>query len=155
MLEFPTWTSIWAYSLISSGLAGGHRIPDLINRETNLDQNAAGYTQPLHGKIEFRNMTFAYPNGEAVLRDISFIVKPGQTVAIVGQTGTGRTSLVKPINRTYNATGGQILIDGVDVRDWNLASLRYQISINEQDIFLFSRSVSENIAFGRPGAAQE
>ncbi|MFA5874211.1 MAG: ATP-binding cassette domain-containing protein, partial [Anaerolineales bacterium] len=155
MLEFPTWTSIWAYSLISSGLAGGRRILDLINRETNLDQNAAGYTQPMRGEIEFRNLTFAYPTGEAVLRDISFTVKPGQTVAIVGQTGTGKTSLAKLVNRTYDTTGGQILVDGVDVRDWNLASLRSQISIIEQDVFLFSRSVAENIAFGKPGATKE
>jgi len=155
MLEFPTWTSIWAYSLISSGLAGSRRILDLINRENNLDQNAAGYTQPMRGEIEFRNLTFAYPTGEAVLRDISITVKPGQTVAIVGQTGTGKTSLAKLVNRTYDATGGQILVDGVDVRDWNLASLRSQISIIEQDVFLFSRSVAENIAFGKPGATKE
>ncbi len=155
MLEFPTWTSIWAYSLISSGLAGSQRILELINRETNLDQNSAGYTQPMRGEIEFRNLTFAYPTGEAVLRDISFSVKPGQTVAIVGQTGTGKTSLAKLVNRTYDATGGQILVDGVDVRDWNLASLRSQISIIEQDVFLFSRSVAENIAFGKPRATRD
>jgi ATP-binding cassette subfamily B protein len=155
MLEFPTWTSIWAYSLISSGLAGAQRILELINRETNLDQNSTGYTQPMRGEIEFRNLTFSYPTGEAVLRDISFSVKPGQTVAIVGQTGTGKTSLAKLVNRTYDSTGGQILIDGVDVRDWNLASLRSQISIIEQDVFLFSRSVAENIAFGNPGASNE
>ena len=152
MLEFPTWTSIWAYSLISSGLAGSQRILELINRETNLDQNAAGYAQPMRGEIEFRNLTFAYPTGEAVISDISFSVKPGQTVAIVGQTGTGKTSLAKLVNRTYDATSGQIIVDGVDVRDWNLASLRSQISIIEQDVFLFSRSVAENIAFGKPGA---
>jgi ATP-binding cassette subfamily B protein len=155
MLEFPTWTSIWAYSLISSGLAGGRRILDLINRETNLDQNASGYTQPMQGKIEFRNVTFAYPTGGPVLRDISFTVKPGQTIAIVGQTGTGKTSLAKLVNRIYDTSGGQILVDGVDVHDWNLASLRSQISIIEQDVFLFSRSVAENIAFGKPGATKE
>jgi len=153
MLEFPTWTSIWAYSLISSGMAGAQRILELINREKNLDQNSTGYTKPMRGEIEFRNLTFAYPTGEAVLRDISFSVMPGQTVAIVGQTGTGKTSLAKLVNRTYDPSGGQILIDGVDLRDWNLASLRSQISIIEQDVFLFSRSVSENIAFGNPGAS--
>jgi ATP-binding cassette subfamily B protein len=109
----------------------------------------------MRGEIEFRNLTFSYPTGEAVLRDISFSVKPGQTVAIVGQTGTGKTSLAKLVNRTYDSTRGQILIDGVDVQDWNLASLRSQISIIEQDVFLFSRSVAENIAFGNPGASNE
>jgi len=155
MLEFPTWTSIWAYSLISSGLAGSRRILELMNRENNLDQNISGYSQAMRGEIEFRDMTFAYPTGEPVLQNVSFTVKPGQTVAIVGQTGAGKTSLVKLVNRTYDTTGGQILVDGVDVRDWNLASLRSQISIIEQDVFLFSRAVAENIAFGKPNAKKE
>jgi ATP-binding cassette subfamily B protein len=181
MLDFPTWTSIWAYSQISSGLAGARRILDLMNRENNLDQNLNGYTGSQHadGKaaggyaIEFQNVTFAYPltsshlpsgvgfgvwvsgEGEPVLQDISFKVAPGQTVAIVGQTGSGKTSLVKLVNRTYDASAGRVLVDGADVRDWNLAALRSQISMIEQDIFLFSRSISENIAFGKPGASQE
>jgi len=155
MLEFPTWTSIWAYSLISSGLAGSRRILELMNRENNLDQNISGYSQAMRGEIEFRDMTFAYPTGEPVLQNVSFTVKPGQTVAIVGQTGAGKTSLAKLVNRTYDTTGGQILVDGVDVRDWNLASLRSQISIIEQDVFLFSRSVAENVAFGKPNAKKE
>jgi ATP-binding cassette subfamily B protein len=155
MLDFPTWTSIWAYSQISSGVSSARRILELISRENNLDQNAAGHAQPMQGEIEFRNMTFAYPTGEPVLQDITFKVKPGQTVAIVGQTGTGKTSLAKLVNRTYDTTSGQILVDGVDVRDWNLAALRSQTSIIEQDVFLFSRSVAENIAFGKPGATKE
>ncbi len=155
MLDFPTWTSIWAYSQISSGVSSARRILELISRENNLDQIAAGHAQPMQGEIEFRNMTFAYPTGEPVLQDITFKVKPGQTVAIVGQTGTGKTSLAKLVNRTYDTTSGQILVDGVDVRDWNLAALRSQTSIIEQDVFLFSRSVAENIAFGKPGATKE
>ena len=165
LLDFPTWTSIWAYSQISSGLAGARRILELINRENNLDQNAIGFTKTMEGEIEFRHVTFAYPaspNGrgskgdgvEPVLQDVSFKVKPGQTVAIVGQTGTGKTSLIKLVNRTYDASIGNVLVDGVDVRDWNLASLRSQISIIEQDVFLFSRSVADNIAFGKPEATR-
>jgi ATP-binding cassette, subfamily B, bacterial len=154
MLDFPTWTSIWAYSLISSGVSSSRRILDLISRETNLDQNVQGYSRPMQGEIEFRNVTFSYPTGEPVLQDISFKVTSGQTVAIVGQTGTGKTSLAKLVNRTYDTSRGRILVDGKDVRDWNLASLRSQISIIEQDVFLFSRSIAENIAFGKPGATQ-
>ncbi|MGD0752440.1 MAG: ABC transporter ATP-binding protein [Anaerolineales bacterium] len=154
LLDFPTWTSIWAYSQISSGLAGARRILELINRENDLDQNALGCTQTIRGEIEFRHVTFAYPTGEPVLQDISFSVKPGQTVAIVGQTGTGKTSLMKLVNRTYDVSAGKIMVDGVDVRDWNLASLRSQISIIEQDIFLFSRSIADNIAFGEPAATR-
>jgi ATP-binding cassette subfamily B protein len=109
----------------------------------------------MKGEVEFRNVSFAYDDNESELENVSFKVKPGQTVAIVGQTGSGKTSLVKLINRTYDVTQGQVLVDGVDVRDWNLEALRRNISIIEQDIFLFSRSVAENIAFGRPDASQE
>lgn len=154
MLDFPTFTSTWAYTQVSMGLAGARRILELINRQSDLDQNAAGYSGAMRGEIEFRDVTFAYPDGSAILENVSFKVKPGQTVAIVGQTGAGKTSLVKLVNRTYDITGGQILVDGVEVRDWNLAALRSQISMIEQDIFLFSRSISDNIAFGKPGATQ-
>jgi ATP-binding cassette subfamily B protein len=155
LLEFPTFTSTWAYSQISSGLSSARRILELINRESNLDQNASGLTSSMRGEIEFRNVSFAYPDSGAVVQDISFKVKSGQTVAIVGQTGVGKTSLMKLINRTYDVTSGQVLVDGVDVREWNLAALREQISIIEQDIFLFSRSLSDNIAFGKPGATKD
>jgi ATP-binding cassette, subfamily B, bacterial len=90
-----------------------------------------------------------------ILQNVSFRVKPGQTIAIVGQTGAGKTSLVRLINRTYDANRGQVLVDGIDVREWNLAALRSQISMIEQDIFLFSRTISDNIAFGQPGATRE
>ncbi|MBT7300998.1 MAG: ATP-binding cassette domain-containing protein, partial [Victivallales bacterium] len=93
--------------------------------------------------------------GGEVLQDVSFRVKPGQTVAIVGQTGSGKTSLVKLINRVHDVSGGAVLVDGVDVREWHLETLRQGISIIEQDIFLFSKSVRENIAFGKPDATEE
>ena len=155
LLEFPTFTSTWAYSLISSGFSSSRRILELINSETYLDQNASGLTSNMRGEVEFRGVSFAYPKSEPVVQDISFKIKPGQTVAIVGQTGAGKTSLAKLINRTYDVTAGQVLIDGVDAREWNLAALRSQISIIEQDIFLFSRSLSNNIAFGKPDATRE
>jgi ATP-binding cassette, subfamily B, bacterial len=155
MLDFPTWVSLFAYSQISLGMAGARRILELMNRETQLDQNAQGYDAPLRGEIEFRDVTFAYEGNEPAVENISFKVWPGQTVAIVGQTGAGKTTLVKLVNRTYDVTSGQVLVDGVDVRDWNLESLRRQISSIEQDIFLFSRSISENIAFGKPIADQK
>jgi ATP-binding cassette, subfamily B, bacterial len=155
MLDFPTFTSTWAYTQVSMGLAGARRILELINRETDLDQNEAGHVGEMKGEVEFRDVNFAYPDGSMVLENISFKVKPGQTVAIVGQTGAGKTSLVKLLNRTYDITSGQVLVDGIDVHDWNLASLRSQISMIEQDIFLFSRSISDNLAFGKPGATPE
>ncbi|MBI5353224.1 MAG: ABC transporter ATP-binding protein [Chloroflexi bacterium] len=155
LLGFPTFTSTWAYSQISSGLSSARRILELINSETRLDQNASGLTSNMRGEVEFRGVSFSYPSGESVIQNVSFKIQQGQTVAIVGQTGAGKTSLAKLINRTYDTTSGQVLIDGVDVRDWNLAALRSQISIIEQDIFLFSRSLSNNISFGKPDATKE
>jgi ATP-binding cassette subfamily B protein len=155
MLDFPVFTSLWAYSLIASGLAGGRRILELMNRENNLDQNLTGHTHEMIGKIEFRNVSFGYDGKEPVLDRVSFKVRSGQTVAIVGQTGSSKTTLAKLINRTYDVTHGKVLVDGVDVRDWNLESLRRNISIIEQDIFLFSRSISDNIAFGKQHAGKQ
>ncbi|MFQ5616157.1 MAG: ABC transporter ATP-binding protein [Anaerolineales bacterium] len=155
LFGFPTFVSLFSYSMVSSGLAGARRILELINRENDLDQNTGGHTAPIRGEIEFRDVTFAYGNGEPALKNVSFRVSPGQTVAIVGQTGSGKTSLAKLANRTYDVTSGQVLVDGVDVRDWNLESLRQGISIIEQDIFLFSRTIAGNIAFGKPDAPQD
>ena len=155
LFGFPTFISLFAFSQVSLGLAGARRILELINTETELDQNPSGRTAPIHGAIVFENVSFGYNPGANVLQDISLSVEPGETVALVGQTGAGKTSLIKLVNRTYDATAGRVRVDGVDVRDWNMESLRPQISIIEQDLFLFSRTVAENIAFGRPGAARE
>ena len=154
LFDFPTFVSLFAYSQVSLGMAGARRILELINRENNLDQNQSGYSGSMHGAIEFRNVSFSYPDGQCVLEDISFKVEPGETLALVGQTGAGKTTLVRLVNRTYDASAGQVLVDGVDVRDWKLEALRRRISFIEQDIFLFSRSVSENIAFGQPSATE-
>jgi len=155
LFGFPTFVSLFAYSQLSLGMAGARRILELINRETDLDQNVSGSVETMKGAIEFRNVTFNYEEDEPALRDVSFKVEPGQTVAIVGQTGVGKTSLVKLVNRTYEVQQGQVLVDGLDVREWQLESLRRQVSIIEQDVFLFSRSIADNIAFGLPDATQE
>jgi ATP-binding cassette subfamily B protein len=155
LFGFPTFVSLFAYSQISLGIAGARRILELINRENNLDQNITGYSGSMKGEIEFRDVTFRYNGDDPALERINFHVKPGQTVAIVGQTGSGKTSLVKLINRTYDASYGQVNVDGINIKDWNLDALRRNVSIIEQDIFLFSRTIAENIAFGKPDAAQD
>ena len=150
VLRFPAFISIFTFSLVQLGIAGAKRILALINEETDLDENVTGYTAPMRGEIVFENVTFSHEDEDdtPALREISFSAEPGQTVAIVGQTGSGKSTLTKLVNRIYDVDSGRILIDGVDVRDWNLASLRSQISSIEQDIFLFSRSIADNIGFG-------
>ncbi len=159
LFGFPTFTSLFAYSQVSLGLAGAKRILQLITTETELDENKEGYAASIQGAIEFRDVSFGYAAAggpeSPVLENISFKVEPGHTVAIVGQTGAGKSTLSKLVNRIYDTTSGGVRVDGVDVRDWNIESLRQQISIIEQDIFLFSRTVAENITFGCPGATQE
>ena len=152
LFGFPTNISLMAYSRVSLGMASARRILELMNRETQLDENPAGHAGTIAGDVVFDGVTFGYVDDVDTLRDIRFTVRAGQTVAIVGQTGAGKSTLTKLINRTYDARGGRVLIDGIDVRDWSLDALRRQISIIEQDIFLFSRTIAENIAFGAPEA---
>ncbi len=165
MFGFPTFSAQFSYAQVSSGMASARRMLDLINAQSKLDENAGGYDAPMRGEVTFDHVCFDYnadsasldicdESGAATLRDVSFHVLPGHTVAIVGQTGSGKSSIIKLINRIYDVSAGCVKVDGVDVRDWNLAVLRRQISIIEQDVFLFSRTIAENIAFGAPGATQ-
>lgn len=148
LLRFPTFISIWSFSLVQLGYAGAERIVGMIKDETDLDENPAGYRGEMSGAIEFQNVSFGYDSAKPVINKVSFKVEAGQTVAIVGQTGSGKSTLTKLVNRIYDSTNGCVMIDGIDVKDWSLDSLRSQISVIEQDIFLFSRSLADNIAFG-------
>lgn len=148
MLGFPTNMSIFTFSLVQIGIVSSRRILSIMNTETELTQRATGHAAPISGEIRFENVTFGYGDGDPVLRGVTFSVRPGETVAIVGETGSGKSTLAKLVPRIYDVTSGRILVDGVDVREWDLDSLRSQISTIEQDIVLFSRSVAENIAFG-------
>jgi ATP-binding cassette subfamily B protein len=145
-LGFPTFISTFSFSLVQMGISSARRILDLMKDETELDQNAGGHVADMRGEIVFENVSFSYADSP-VLRNVSFRAEPGETVAIVGETGSGKSTLTRLVNRTYDVESGRILIDGVDVRDWNMDSLRSQISFIEQDVTLFSRSVAENIGF--------
>jgi ATP-binding cassette subfamily B protein len=170
-LRFPTLISLMTVSQVQLGLAGAERILDLINTEGDLDQNRSGHNAPMHGELRFEGVSFAYVDerqtmqvasnaleaprvlrpASCVLEDISLSIAAGETVTLIGQTGAGKTTLARLVNRTFDVSAGRILIDGVDVRDWDLDALRSQIATIEQDIFLFSRSIAENIAFGARG----
>jgi ATP-binding cassette, subfamily B, bacterial len=138
------------------GATAAERILSLVNAETDLDENQTGVERPMRGDVVFEDVSFAYEE-QPVLQGIRFHAHPGETVAIVGQTGSGKTTLTRMINRIYDATSGRVRVDGIDVRDWKLSSLRSQISTIEQDVFLFSRSIADNIAFGagRPVGRKE
>lgn len=160
IIRFPTFMSLFTFSLVQMGVAGARRILELIKTESELDENVNGYSAPIQGEIRFENVSFGYQDegdseDDLILKNISFTAKAGQTIAIVGQTGSGKSTLTKLVNRTYDATEGRVLIDGVDVRDWSIDSLRSQISTIEQDIFLFTRTIGENIAFGASGQATQ
>ena len=152
-LRFTTFISIFSFNLAQLGMASAERIINMINAETELDENRGGVDQEIRGEVVFDRVSFRY-NGSPVLEDISFRTRPGQTIAIVGQTGSGKTPLTGLINRIFDTTSGGVFIDGVNVREWSLESLRSQISTIEQDVFLFSRSLRENISFGHAEAGR-
>jgi len=155
-LRFPTFISIWAFSTVRLAIAGAERLLEIMNKKTEIDENPKGVRKKIEGAVKFENVSFAYPgSSKLVLKNISFEVKPGQTVAIVGTTGSGKTTLVKLISRLYDVTSGRILIDGIDIRKYNLKCLREQISYIEQDIFLFSTTIYENITFGKLSSLEE
>jgi ATP-binding cassette subfamily B protein len=155
-LQFPTFATMFAYPQVSSGLASARRILEIINATNVLDENKGGHDATMRGDVEFSGVTFRYGPGEnPALENVTIKVMAGQTVAIAGQTGSGKSTLTKMINRIYDADAGTVMVDGIDVRDWDLAALRRQISTIEQDVFLFSRTVEENIKFGAPDATHE
>ncbi len=147
LLRFPTFISIFSFTLVQMGHAGAKRILTLINQDTELDENRTGYSHQIQGQVEFEHVSFCYDEADT-LQDISFVVEPGATIAIVGQTGAGKSTLTKLVNRIFDCQEGAVRVDSVDVKEWNLDSLRSQISTIEQDIFLYSRSLWDNIGFG-------
>lgn len=146
LLGFPAFISIFSFSLVQNGVASADRLLELMRTETELDHNPDGHRARMRGAIRFEGVSFGYED-QPVLRDLSFTIEPGETVALVGETGSGKSTLTMLVNRIYDVTAGRVLVDDVDVRDWSLDSLRSQISTIEQDIVLFSRSVAENIGF--------
>jgi ATP-binding cassette subfamily B protein len=152
--RFPTFISLYSFQLVQMGIAGAKRILALVTSDTELDENARGTARPIKGSVRYSDVSFAYDT-KPCLEHISFSIEPGETIAIVGKTGSGKTTLTRLLNRIYDATSGSIAVDGIDVKDWSMMSLRQQIASIEQDVFLFSRSIADNIAFGCPGVSRE
>ncbi|MEX0788683.1 MAG: ABC transporter ATP-binding protein [Anaerolineales bacterium] len=144
------WTNV------QSAIAGGERIFGLLDEPPAVaDKPGAVDLGAIRGRVEFDHASAAYKVGVPVLREVNFTAEPGQTIAIVGPTGAGKTTIINLIPRFYDVTGGAVRIDGVDVREVKAESLRRQIGLVLQDTFLFSMAVMENIRFGRPEATDE
>ncbi len=141
------WTNV------QSAIAGGERIFGLLDTEPDIVDKSNASTMPeIKGRVVFDHVFAEYEKDQPVLRDVNLIAEPGQTVAIVGPTGAGKTTIVNLIPRFYDVTRGAVTIDGIDVRNVTAASLRHQIGVVLQDSFLFSTTVKENIRYGRPDA---
>lgn len=144
------------YTIFQNAMASSERIFQLLDTEPNIVSTVdKSGKETLKGEIEFRNVWFAYNDDDYVLRDVSFKVKPGEKVALVGHTGAGKTSIINLLCRFYEINKGQILIDGVDLQEMNLEELRSAISIVQQNIFLFSDSIERNISLGDTSISPE
>ena len=144
------------YTIFQNAMASSERIFQLLDTEPSIVSTVKNKNiQELKGDIEFRNVWFAYNDDDYVLKDVSFTVKPGEKVALVGHTGAGKTSIINLLCRFYDINKGQILIDGVDIQQMNIEELRGAISIVQQNIFLFSDTIERNISLGDPSITSE
>ena len=144
------------YTIFQNAMASSERIFQLLDTQPTIVSTAPkSGSAGLKGEIEFRNVWFAYNDDDYVLRDVSFKVKPGEKVALVGHTGAGKSSIINLLCRFYEINKGQILVDGVDIREMNLEALREAVSIVQQNIFLFSDSIERNISLGNPSISSE
>lgn len=154
---FPLGQLGFIISLMSQASASASRIFEILDAQSDVTDRPDAITlPPIEGHVEFKNVTFRYfGSSEPVLNDVSFTAAPGQTVALLGATGSGKTTIINLIPRFYDASEGAVLIDGHDLREVTLDSLRSQIGIVLQETNLFSGTIRDNIAFGRPEATME
>ena len=141
--------------IIQAGRAAGKRVFDILDATPEPDAGQTPLPSPLHGEIKFENIRFAYGDGPDVLHEINLTAKPGETVALVGPTGAGKSSLVGLLMRFYESTGGQITLDGQDIRNFAKRDLRRVVGLVSQESFLFNGTVADNLRFGKPDATDE
>lgn len=156
ILTFPAFMLGMISAMMARAAASARRIFEVLDAESEVtDRPGAVVLPPVTGRVAFENVSFRYVGAERnVLEDVSFVAEPGQTVAIVGTTGSGKSTVINLIPRFYDVTAGRVTIDGYDVRDVTLESLRRQIGIVLQSTILFSGTIRENIAYGAPNASQ-
>ncbi|MDX1962367.1 MAG: ABC transporter ATP-binding protein [Pirellulales bacterium] len=141
---------------IQASFTGAERVFEILDTPLEVQNPPAPRIPPvLLGEVQFENVNFQYLSGTPILQQVEFTARPGQCVAILGATGAGKSTLVSLIPRFYDATAGRILVDGLDVREWDLDVLRRNVGLVFQESFLFSNTVAANIAFGHPGATRE
>ncbi len=144
------------YTLFQQAMAAGEKIFQLLDEPIEVDDHPNAKQMPrIQGRVEFDHVFFSYRNNVPVLNDVSFVAEPGQTIALVGPTGAGKTSIASLLARFYDVKRGRVLIDGIDVRDVTMASLRSQMGYVPQDPFLFTGTIADNIRFGRLDATDE
>lgn len=143
------------FNTLQMGIVSTDRILKLLDSEDFTENNGTYEPETVRGKVEFKNVWFAYNEDEYVLKDINFHMNEGETIAFVGATGAGKSSIINLLSRFYDINKGQILIDGVDVHDYELTALRRNIGVVLQDVFLFSDSIENNITLGNPAITHE
>ncbi len=155
-LRRPTFISLWTFQIMRYAKSAAERLLEMMNEEAEVLDTSRGKNLDIEGKVTFENVTFTYPKSQnPVLKNLNFEALPGQTIAIVGTTGSGKTTATKLISRLYDVPNGQILIDGRSLQEYSLESLRNQISYIEQDVFLYATTIFENISFGRVSPKEE
>lgn len=143
------------YNTLQMGIVSSSRIMNLLDSDEHLANNGAKSLQELKGKVEFEHVWFAYNDSEYVLKDINLDIQPGETIALVGATGAGKSSIINLLNRFYEINRGTIKVDDIDIADIELSSLRKRIGVVLQDVFLFSNTIRYNITLGNPDVTDD
>lgn len=143
------------YNTLQMGIVSSSRILNLLDSEEDVQKNGTYRSDYVKGEVKFNHVWFAYNDSEYVLKDINLDIKPGETVALVGATGAGKSSIINLLNRFYEINRGSILVDGVDLAEYELGALRKNIGVVLQDVFLFSDTILNNITLGNPEVTEE
>ena len=156
MLAWPVQRLGWLVDIVSRAIASGERLFEILDAPSPIKEKAGARELPtIQGEVRFESVSFAYGDGRPVLTEISLEAKPGEMIALLGATGSGKSTIINLIPRFYDVSSGRITVDGVDIRDVTFKSLRQQVGMVLQETLLFSATIRDNIAYGRPDASLE